>query len=99
MQMLGGEGDITSRVTAVLPPDEGRSLWWLWLLPLLLAVALAAGGVGVRGQAALGALFLRLQLRLASGVALDYEGKRSNRFTVQVADGSGQDGAQDRQRR
>ena len=54
---------------------------------------------GVRGQAALGGLFLRLQLRLASGVALDYEGKRSNRFTVQVTDGADQNGAQDRQRR
>ena len=37
-------------VPVVEPPDEGRSLWWLWLLPLLLAVALAAGSVAYAGR-------------------------------------------------
>ena len=35
------------------------------------------------------------QIRLASGVELDYEGKRTHRFTVQVTDGRDQNGDDD----
>ena len=35
------------------------------------------------------------QIRLASGVTLDYEGKRTHRFTVQVTDGSDENGDDD----